>query len=302
MTKDQEDKLNMYETVDGVLQGNDTVWTGNSEFSDAVDDLEDDIEKIGDLAQQQMEDITGITEDKHEARIALEEQIIAVASIIVFWASRGGGRGIVNKVNFGRSELSKARDNEITGMAEQVHEVAADNAAVLVPFGLTPAMITALADAITEYNKHISKPREALTETSAATEQLPPVFRDTDKILEEQLDKGMELFKVSEPDFYTQYFNARIIVNSPTQKRALEVTFTDMVTNAPLFHVSVVIDDTIKRRSSKKGNIRVQNLAEGSHTLEADLPGYEHIKVIFNVIAGETTKLVVKMIAKPIPG
>ncbi len=296
MTKDQEDTLNMYEAVDEVLQTFNAVWVGNVPFAAAVGEFEGNINDIEDLRDQQEEDTKGVTQDKQNKRQALEDQTFTIGSIIVFFASNTNNRKLLEKVNFTRTDLKEARDNELPGMSEQVHQEAVTNAVALLPYGVTPLLITALGNAIAAFVDYISKPRAALIETSAATEQLPPVFVDTDKVLTEKLDGGMELYRVSNNNFYTQYFNARIIVNSPTQKRALQAQFVDDVTIEAIARVNVTVNDTIKRRSSQLGNIRVQSLLEGAHTLKATLPGYVDVNQNFNVISGETTKLEVRMV------
>lgn len=297
MEKFQEDTLNMYQAANDVLVANLAIYAANVPFKEAVTMLGEQIEIIQNLRDQQDEDIKGITEDKQQRRELLEEQTHTIGSIITFYASTTNNRTLLQKVNFTRSALRNSRDNELPGMSEQVHQEAVANAAALLPFGLTAPMTTALETAISDFVAYISKPRAAKSETSAATEQLPTVFEATTTLLEEQLDRGMELFKTSHVDFYQQYFNARIVVNSPTRKRALEITFKDSVTQQPIAHINVKIDDAINRRSSNLGNIRVQNLTEGSHTLIASLPGYNTWQQTFNVITGETTKLVVLMVA-----
>jgi hypothetical protein len=298
MTKDQEDKLNMYQATDGVLQTNNGVWTANTGFAGVVTTFEGRVDDIEDLRDQQEEDTTGVTEDKQESRDDLERNTHKVGSLVALYASVSGNRKLFKKVNYTKSELRNARDNELPGMSAQVHEEAAANALAVAAYGLTSGMITTLQTSMSTYVSNISKPREAITETSAATEQLPPVYAAIDKILEEQIDKGMELYRESDPDFYTDYFNARIIVNSPTQKRALQVKFLlvdeDLDVIGPVERMKVVIDGTIHRRSTKLGNIYVQNLTEGLHHLEAELPGYNKASVDFNVINGETTKLTIK--------
>jgi hypothetical protein len=295
MNKDQEDNLNMYQSVDSVLQTHNAVWAANVPFSGAVQELEDNIDEIEDLRDIQETDNTGITEDKDNKRQALEDDTYTIGSAIAFYASTTNKRELLKKINFGRSELSKARDNELPGMSNQVLEEANTNAAAILPFGITGPMIATFQNSIATYVSYIARPRQALTKSSAATEQLPPFFVNTTNLLEEQLDKGMELFRVSNPDFYTQYFNARIIVNSPTLKRAMQAQFIDSVTSLPIAHVIVLVDLNITRRSSQLGNIRVQSLSEGAHQLKANLPGYQESIVPFNVILGETTKLTVVM-------
>ncbi len=296
MKKDQEDNLNMYQATNDVLIDSAAIYAANAPFTAAVGDLGKSIEDIQELRDLQDEDTKGVTEDKQQNRTALEDQTYTVASIIIFYASQNNNRTLLQKVNFTRSDLSRARDNELPGMSEQVHQAAVANAAAILPFGCTAVMITDLATAIATYVDSISKPRAAKSGTSAATEQLPNAFEIADKILTESLDKGMELYRVSQPDFYEKYFKARIVVNSPTNKRALQVIFVDTENKNAISHVRVKIDSSLNRRSTKLGRIYVQNLTEGEHSLTAQLPGYVSQTVTFNVISGETTKLTISMV------
>lgn len=294
MKKEQEDTLNMYQSTFDILVANAATYAANLPFTTAVGNLDTAIEAIGDLRDQQEEDTKGVTEDKQNNRQTLEEETYTIASVIIFYASGINNRTLLQKVNFTRSELSRARDNELPGMSEQVHQAAVANAAAILPFGVTATMITDLNTSLQTYVDSISKPRAAISDNSAATEQLPQLFADTTKLLEESLDKGMELYRVSASAFYAAYFNARIIVNSPTHKRALEVVFIDSLTEKIITHVKVRVG-SINRRSSKLGRIFIQNLTEGAHTLKAFLPGYKNAEQDFNIISGETTKLTVIM-------
>lgn len=286
----------MYEATDSVLQTHNAIWTGNVPFSAAVTQLETNIDTIENLRDQQDADITGVAQDKRNKRQTLEDNTFTVGSIIAFYASTINNRELLEKVNFKRSKLSAARDNELPGMSEQVHQEAVANAAPLVAFKLNAAMTTALRTAIDDFVNYISKPRAAQSEVAAATEQLPPVFDSTTALLEERIDGGMELYRTPNPDFYAQYHNARIIVNSPTLKRALDVHFVDDITSTPIAHVKVNVDGSIQRRSSALGNMRVQSLSEGGHSLTGSIPGYANVMQNFNVISGETTKIEVRLV------
>jgi hypothetical protein len=296
MNKIQEDTLNMYEATDSVLQSHAAIWTPNVPFNTAVGLFKAKVDAIEDLRDQQEEDTTGVAEDKSNKRQSLEDQTFLIGSIITAYASTTGNRELLQKVNFGRSELSKARDNELPGMSEQVHQAAVDNAVAILPYGVTALMTTALGAAITDFVNYISKPRAAQSEVTAATEQLPAQFEAATTLLEERIDTGMELFRAANPDFYAQYHNARIIVNSPTQKRALNAHFVDDTTGLPVPHVKVNVDGIIERRSSSFGNIRVQNLGEGGHSLTGIIPGFVQANENFNIISGETTSIEIRLV------
>ncbi len=297
MLKEQEDTNNMYGTVEQVLDDNTTVYAANVPFKTAVTEFKANNAKIETLREQQETDNKGITQDKKEKRDKLEAESIKIGSVVSFFAAQTGNNGLRQKVNFNKSELARARDNEVTGMAEQVYTAANENAAALIAYGITALMISNYRDLIDAYSALVSAPRTARTETSAATRQLPPLFDANNLLLTEQLDMGMELYSTSDPDFYNSYQGARVIVNSPTRKRAFQLTVQDSVTNAPIEHVKVIVDSNANtRHSSVAGRIWVQNLTEGEHHFFATIPGYVPYNATFNVISGETTVVVAKMV------
>lgn len=296
MNKAQNDLFKMFEASYGKLTGNNTVYAGNVPFEDAVDLLGDNIKAIRELNGIQTEDVTGITDDKKNRRRQLEKLTYDTSVIIIFYASVTDNSGLRIRAGFTRTDLRKAKDNALSGISQQVHQAAADNAAALAPYGLTGAMINDLEDAIGEFSNYMDKPQAARSDIKEATKELPKLFKSTNELLDERLDKGMELYRESHNDFYRQYFISRKVIKSPAQKRALHAKFIDSKTRKPLAGVSIVIDDKLKKLSWKKGTTAIQNLYEGSHVMKASLPRYQNIIVNFNVITGETTRLVIEMV------
>jgi hypothetical protein len=295
MNKDQEDIFRMYRVALEVLKSNNAVWSGNIPFGNAVAELENNIDDLEELREQQMEDIKGITDEKKARRILLEDLSYKVETIVVFYATSAGNEILLALVDYNRSDYTLARDSEVVGISMQVHKAAAANAAALLPFGLTASMITSLQNAIDSFSEYIDEPKSARSDAAEATKAIPKAIRQTTKLLKQQVDKGMELFRTTNPDFYAKYFKARKIVNTARLRRALKATFVNAENNKAIEKVKVKIDGKIKRSSSAKGTIYVQHLAEGKHTLEASRSDGSVVKKEFNVIKRETTKLVVKL-------
>jgi hypothetical protein len=295
MKKLQDDTLKMFETTSKVLHKDNSAWNTNIPFVAAVQELDDNINDIRDLSSTQNSDNRGIKHDKDNRRDSLQNQTFAAAGILTFYASTINNRKLLEKVSLTRTDLERARDNALAGIAEQVYQEAAANSTPALPYGLTATMITDLRSAIDEFVKYISKPRDARVGKKEATEQLVKVFADTNILLLERLDKGMELYVKTNNTFYTKYFKGRIIVNSPTIKRALEIRFEDAEDKTAITGVTVTVDKKIKRRSSAKGNSRVQNLVGEKHSLKAAHPGFLPASENFTIISGETTRLVIKM-------
>jgi hypothetical protein len=137
MNKEQEDNLNMQQTVSGVLHSNNGVWTANTPFSDAVDELDDGIDAISEQRDIQMQDNTGVAQDKELLREDLEDRTYTIGKVIAFYASTVKNRKLFKKVNYTRSELRNARDNELPTLAQKVHEEAVSNDVAILPYGVT---------------------------------------------------------------------------------------------------------------------------------------------------------------------
>ena len=85
------------------------------------------------------------------------------------------------------------------------------------------ANLAAIADSETateNYSAETMKPRVGNRKT--ATANLTALFKETDDILKNQMDKLIELYRADHPDFVNTYFETRIIVDPPTRARKVE--------------------------------------------------------------------------------
>lgn len=81
------------------------------------------------------------------------------------------------------------------------------------------ADLTAQQSTIDAYTATVGSPRAALTVRKGATAEINALVKDSMKILNNRMDKLMPEFEGSNPDFFQEYFDARMIVNSGTDKK-----------------------------------------------------------------------------------
>ena len=298
MVKLQKLNRTMLWNVTEHLHHNSAIWSGHPLFDDVVVLLAPLNEKLLKLSMKQSQRNIGGAEEKQIARLKLEEVTYAITKIALFLAAKTKDVDLREKTYFTRSRLKAARENEITGMAEQVLKAATDNEVAMTPLGLTPAMLTELADDIQKFNDKVSLPRSMRKESANATRDIPAVIQEAKALLDEQLDLYMYVFKESHRTFYNTYFSLRRVGKVPTHKRPLEISFADADSAVSLANVSMKIKlehSTIRRKSSAHGSVRVQHIDEGAHKLTASLPGYKTTEVNFKTVKGETLKLKVEM-------
>jgi len=208
----QENTLSMYQVVGPLLDANATVWSGVPAFVSARTAFGTEVTTIQAQAQAQQQPSTGVTADKQQLRSAMADAAMVVVGPLSAFAAVTGNGDLAAQTAFTRSDFSYGRDNDAATNGDVVHTHATANAAALVNYGVTAAMLTALRSAIDAYRASISLPRQVITTTSAATTQLAAAYVRADAVLTGQLDKLMELFRLTNPTFYQEYQSAREII------------------------------------------------------------------------------------------
>ena len=74
-------------------------------------------------------------------------------------------------------------------------------------------IIDSLQFLLNQFDVLIQSPRQAIIVNSEATKRLKELFKHADKTLKHELDGLMLRYKESNPDFYDEYINARIIID-----------------------------------------------------------------------------------------
>ena len=134
------------------------------------------------------------------------------------YAEDVGDTVLREKMDVSYSDLIAPRDSIVGQKCQGIHTEANAVIASLAPYGILPLDLTDLQGFIDAYELVISAPRVAITVRKGATERIETLIREGTTILTNRMDKLMVDFKTSHPDFYQEYFDARIVVNRGTTK------------------------------------------------------------------------------------
>ena len=113
--------------------------------------------------------------------------------------------------NFSKSALKLGKDKEIYDRCKLIAESADTVKDKLVDYNVSIDQIKLLNTAINEYYEIINAPRHTRQLSKASREEIIILFDECDRILNEIIDKLMLTYKASQPDFYLEYNNARVI-------------------------------------------------------------------------------------------
>jgi hypothetical protein len=305
MNDQQENKVSMYLAVEQVVDENNAVWTGTVAFANAYSAFKNELDAIREKVDVQETITTGIRADKIGAQDAMIAQAMLVAGAVYAFASETDNQTLKDAVSFTASDLKYVRDTISAERATIIHDQANAIIASLVDYDVDAAVLLALSDLIDAFMALIAAPRVAITVRKGATSGLVDHIKDIDLILKERMDKLMQLYKSSAFEFYTLYFNARVIVGNTagggkpddptdpgTNNASIGGTVTEMVSSNPLENVEVTLNPSgIAVFTDIDGSYTHIGLAAGSYELQFKLAGYITQVVPVSLAEGEVLEV-----------
>jgi hypothetical protein len=214
MNDRQENRLNMYRAVVHVLDANAAEFAGVAAFVTQAGNLHSSVDLIGQLAQIQTADTTGVALDKAMLQQQMIEMTFRVAGALKAFASDNNNATLRQQADINKSTFSKARDDLRDDIAQNIHDLGNTNVAALANYGVTAATLSGLQTRIDAYRAAIASPRTARTQKGTATSMLSDEFKRADMILDDRIDGLIEQFKTSGTTFYSDYQNARKVVDT----------------------------------------------------------------------------------------
>jgi hypothetical protein len=110
--------------------------------------------------------------------------------------------------------LKKLGDNALLNQCTLIYNIAeAMDTAEITPYGVLPETVVSLKKEIDDFAALVAKPRTEIITRSRATSSLEDLFKETNELLRNQLDKLMLVLRLGNPVFYNEYKSARIIVD-----------------------------------------------------------------------------------------
>jgi len=309
MNANQEDKFSMYYVVKNTCEKYQPTWITNAVFAATYNLWVAKIPLIETNRDAQTLETTGITTDKTAKRAAMTDKALFMENRLQSYANVTNDPELLESIRYSATDLKKARDTDVVGICNTILAKANANAAAIVTYGVTAAMITELQAAITAYSATLAKPKAAKSQTKTATENLVTLFREADDLLIKRLDLDIELFKTSKPELYSQYKTARIIISTGGGASSVLGSVTNVANGEVLKGVSFTFvaenDGQMKataaesakpivKKSADKGKFRA-TLPENSYRVIVEKIGFKKQEIIITVANGETTNLKVEL-------
>lgn len=298
MNSRNESKLNMYRTVKQICDDNATTVATNVAFLAAFNSFKAKLSSLITSVTAESQVIRGIAVDKNVLRKNLCQSATDISAIIFAYASSINNNTLKQSVNFSFSDFYKTKDELIAPTAQNIHTIATTNATALVPYGISPAMLTSFQTAINDYSASVPKPRTALSVKATFTKNIRVLINDIDLVLKDQMDKIIPAFKPSKPDFYNSFKSARIIIDPSKTTTQLKGNITDITTDLPIKNAKIELSGSqiIDINTTKSGRYIQKPIANGLYNMTVSAEGFK-TKIIsdYKVILGQVNRLDIQL-------
>lgn len=188
----------------------------------AIELLRTILAKIDVLHPQQESDNTGVRMDREDIREELSELSQSLAGIIYNYAIDTSNLELAQQYNLNKTDFTKAT---LTNYKKLIHMIGGKLRELgdkLYEYGISAETIAEFDTLEKDYFEYETKPREATVVKTAATVSLASLFDEIQDILENRIDKLVLQFKKTNPEFYTEYTNARNEIENPHHRTKAE--------------------------------------------------------------------------------
>lgn len=210
MIKNQKNKYTMYEAVTAYLSENNSKYSENEEFIDHLNSFRTAVTEIAIMEDERSKSITGKTRNKIISRNTVTDEALAVAGAIYAYAKKSGNVSLMESVNQNKSRLNKFRENVLVIELNFIKDKAMENSQALERYGITLQKIEQFKDNITAFSNAIGARAVGGAAKTSATKTLFTRFKEAGDVLD-SIDKLMEIYRVSNNEFYQGYKSARVI-------------------------------------------------------------------------------------------
>ena len=211
MDKRQENKQSMWETVEDVLDTNQEEVSKIPAFAESVGNFKTKAAAARIRLKEAENATKGKARVKEDAGQSLIAALVAVTSALRVYAHKEHKTELEAKVSMSPSDIKGLRDTELKDVAKMVIGLADENAAVLIPHGITAEKLTDLKTRYDAYCAALSDKAGSGATRNSVRESADALIAGVNKILSKEIDDYMEQMAEVTPEFYNAYWAARPI-------------------------------------------------------------------------------------------
>jgi len=284
MTTNQKNYLDMFVAVKETYEQHKTIFDAMPARLQAFTNFLAKVAAIQSAGSAQTSNTTGITQDKEVLRVNLCNLSYTNMQVIKSYAIASGNNTLKTEMDYELSDLLNTTDETIAGFCQLRLDKANTLLVPLADYDITAATITTWQDAIDDYNEASGNPRNASNNQSTITDSIKVLIKETNDMLNNQIDALVQPLKATQNAVYVQYFKSRKIINrgNPPQEPENPNIITvsgitiDDETGDPVGDVTIKIGNAITIVSNPDGTFseEIEITEPTTFTVTISKPGY----------------------------
>jgi hypothetical protein len=288
MTTKQESKMKMFLALRILLQTNPDIMAALPNSAEFLTMLDEAIIQIQTNSENQQYNTTGVTDNKQQLRLTLSDIALDNSSKFQAYAKYKKDTALLSVSKLTKSTLNHATDLELVDMTKGLYNKINLNLTALNMYLLTKESQTDYLEAITTFETSIPATRQIQVDKHESTKLVNQGFDQADTAVE-NLDVLVEMVRLTEPGFYSEYKATRKIIDKSGTLQVKGIV-TDSVTNDPIvdatlqFILSGETKPTMEKQTAEKGGYKIKNLDEGIYSVNVSKVGYK-TKIVSVVVS-----------------
>jgi hypothetical protein len=214
----------MCNAVIEVVKAHQPLWEQIPGFVNTFGEYEARVQVLRNRSGIQKSVTTGVGAQKRNRLEYLYEHLLVVQSALWVYAQASNNFLLMERNKVTISDLRHLSITRLDLHLDQVFKDVEEFGAYLTDFGITAEYLQETIDLINAGSNNATRPRMAIIERKMMTQSLDTIIRELDVLLKLRMDKLMLVFRVSQPEFYNRYRNARVIIDhrGPTASHGSE--------------------------------------------------------------------------------
>ncbi len=232
MNKRQNDKMLMHYTTQNACERQIDTINSRPALKSAFEDFCHRQARIKELVRIQDMRTDGITHDKALIQEAMAEATLEIANGICCYAETMNKMELLGKARLTMYDIMSPRDFISLQRCVTIRNLTEEHLIPLGDYEITSSDLDDLSAKIALFENTIVKPRDIRAMKKASTAELKMLFREVDRILKFRMDRMVRRLRRSHPQFYRDYFNARMIIDTGN-RHSKAATASDSAVVAP---------------------------------------------------------------------
>lgn len=294
-------KLDSYQEVEQVLDKNSGIYESDAPTKGEVAKFT--VYKTGLFALGEKMDAPAewLVVNKKEIKNNLIASLFPFSNNLVCFANSNGNTSILEQVDISKSVLAGLSELNLIQYTESCIKIAQDNLAQLTDYAITQESIISLQTDLGDFLKNRTDRLILMEDKKTSNKAFNDLKKKTNQFLKTVLDRSIERYRQSHPDFVNHYFAARQTAKGIQHPYELMGYLTDEASGKIIGEGKVTAEKLgLRVDISPGGTFRFKSFPTGDHRLKIESIGYKTLYVPIRRFQSKPCKLNISLQALPL--